>query len=221
MYKIAIVDDDKVIREELSILLQNNGYEVCLPTNFSQVIPIIQKENPHLILLDINLPEQDGFQLCLQIRTLTKVPIIFVTSKDTVMDELQGITLGADDFITKPFNISILLARMGRVLTRAYGEGVEQKLVHKGVRLHIESGIAEYSSNTVELTKNELKILYLLFKHKGTIVLRREIMDDLWDNSIFIDDNTLSVNITRIRNKLKELGVHDFIQTKHGQGYMI
>ncbi|WMM23389.1 response regulator transcription factor [Tissierella sp. MB52-C2] len=221
MYKIAIVDDDKTIREELSILLQNNGYEVCLPTNFSQIVPIIQKENPHLILLDINLPEQDGFQLCLQIRTLTKVPIIFVTSKDTVMDELQGITLGADDFITKPFNISILLARMGRVLTRIYGEGLEQKLIHKGVRLYIESSIAEYSNNTVELTKNELKILYLLFKNKGTIVSRREIMDDLWDNSIFIDDNTLSVNITRIRNKLKELGVHDFIQTKHGQGYMI
>lgn len=221
MYRIAIVDDDKTIREELSILLQNNGYEVCVPTDFSKIVSIIQIEKPHLILLDINLPEQDGFQLCLQIRGAANIPIIFVTSRDTPMDELQGITLGGDDFITKPFNVSILLARISRVLNRVYGEGLEQNLVHKGIHFHIESGIAEYNGNTVELTKNESKILYLLFKHKETIVSRREIMDNLWDNSIFIDDNTLSVNITRIRNKLKELEIYDFIKTKHGQGYMI
>lgn len=221
MYKIAIVDDDRTIREELGILLQNNGYEVCLPTDFSEILSIIQRENPHLILLDINLPEQDGFQLCIQIRSLTKAPIIFITSRNDTMDELQGITLGADDFITKPFNVSILLARVARVLTRVYGEGLERKLVHKGVRLHVESGMIEYNNNKVELTKNELKILYLLFKYKGTIVSRIEIMDNLWDNSIFIDDNTLSVNINRIRSKLKELGVDDFIHTRHGQGYII
>ncbi|MBC8586846.1 response regulator transcription factor [Paratissierella segnis] len=221
MYKIAIIDDDKGIREELGILLKNNGYEVCLPTDFSEIPSMIQRENPHLILLDINLPEQDGFHLCIQIRSSTNIPIIFITSRDNRMDELQGITLGADDFITKPFNVSILLARMTRILNRVYGESLDQKLIHKGVQLHLESGMIEYNDNKMELTKNELKILYILFKNKGTIVSRMEIMDYLWDNSIFIDDNTLSVNITRIRSKLKELGIYDFICTKHGQGYMI
>jgi len=181
---------------------------------------LLQREEPHCILLDINLPHTDGFVLCKQIRSFSGVPIIFVTSRNTDMDELCSMTLGGDDFITKPYNISILIARIAAVLKRTYAHG-ETILTHRGVYLFVARSVLAYEGKECELTKNELRILYNLFCHKGEIVARDDLIDDLWDNKLFIDDNALSVNITRIRAKLKELGVEAFIHTRHRQGYWI
>ncbi|MBU5485927.1 response regulator transcription factor [Clostridium sp. MSJ-11] len=222
MKRILLIEDDETIRGELSIVLENHGYSVYAVTDFPKVINEIKEQNPHLILLDINLPCKDGFKLCTQIRSFSTVPIIFVTSRNTDMDELSSITLGGDDYITKPYNISILLARIDSLLKRAYGDFNEQyELRYRDLKLCLDVGEVEYRGKCVELTKNEMKILYYLFKHNGKIVSRADIIEYLWDNKMFVDDNTLSVNITRIRNKLAEIGIANFIITKHGQGYMI
>ncbi|QAT62228.1 response regulator transcription factor [Acidilutibacter cellobiosedens] len=221
MYKIMIIEDDPVIREELSVLLRGSGYSVNIPMNFSNIINDIKNCNPHLILLDINLPVQDGFKICSNIRTFSNVPIIFVTSRDTDMDELNSIMLGGDDFITKPYNTSILLARIASLLKRAYASGQVDLMTYHEITLHLESSKVEYQNNFAELTKNELKILVFLFKNAGKIVPRADLVEYLWDNQLYIDDNALSVNITRLRDKLRQIGVADLIQTKHRQGYMI
>lgn len=221
MYKILIIEDDITIREELAIVLRNNGYETYSIKDFFSIINNVKDIIPDLILLDINLPYIDGFRLCSQIRSFSKVPIIFVTSRNTDMDELQCITLGGDDFITKPYNTSILLARISSLLRRVYPKETTQILTHKGVNLNIESSKIEHKDSWIELTKNEVKILIFLFRNKEKIIPRVDIIEYLWDNQLFIDDNTLSVNITRIRNKLEGIGVTDFIITKHRQGYMI
>ncbi|WP_027622927.1 response regulator transcription factor [Clostridium lundense] len=222
MYKILIIEDDRTIREELTSVLLNNGYEVYITTDFTSVLENVKSYTPHLILLDINLPYQNGFTLCTQIRLFSTVPIIFVTSRDTDMDELNSITLGGDDFIRKPYNISILLARIGAIIKRSYlTDEVWEVPRHKGVTLLIEGSKIEYKGKYAEITKNELKILLLLFKNKGKVVSRMDIIDYLWDNELFVDDNTLSVNITRIRSKLEQIGVQNFIITKYKQGYMI
>ena len=217
-----VVEDDENIREELALLLRNHGYQVSAVTQFDRISSLVKEESPHLLLLDINLPGgEDGFRLCTQIRGFSQIPIIFVTSRNTDMDELNSITLGGDDFITKPYNTSILLARVASLLKRAYPDSEAEGLSHKGVSLYLESGKLEYAGRTVELTKNEMKILHYLFLHKGAIVSRADIIEYLWDNEMFVDDNTLSVNITRIRGKLDSLGIEHFITTKRGQGYLI
>lgn len=222
MYNILIVEDDITIREELTVILRNNAYIVCAITDFTKVIATVREKAPHLIILDINLPCQDGFKLCTQIRSFSKVPIIFVTSRNTDMDELNSITLGGDDFITKPYNTSILFARIASLLKRTYPDNKEQDILcHKDVTLYLVMGKAEHNGSIVELTKNELKILSYLFNHKGKIVSRTDIIEYLWDNEMFVSDNTLSVNITRMRNKLEQIDVENFIITKHGQGYMV
>lgn len=220
MYRILIIEDDKMILEELQLLLNNQGYEaLCWDMNQDVQQQMIKIE-PHLILLDINLPNVSGFTLCSQIRANSNVPIIFVTSRNSDSDELCSMTLGGDDFITKPYNTSILLARIQALLKRAYRIH-EQCLSHLGVQLDIAQSRILYQNQTCELTKNELRIMHYLFQHKGMIVGREDLIDYLWDNSLFIDDNALSVNMTRIRNKLKEIGVNDFIITRHRQGYQI
>lgn len=221
MYQIMIIEDDAVIQEELSVLLKSNGYEVILPKDFSNIISEIQKNPPHLLLLDINLPVQDGFKLCSGIRTFSDVPIIFVTSRNTDMDELNSIMLGGDDFITKPYNTPILLARIASLLKRTYTSAHAEVLNYREVSLHLENSKIEYQGELVELTKNELKILVFLFRNAGKIVPRGDLVEYLWDSQLYVDDNALSVNITRIREKLKQIGVMDFIQTKHRQGYLI
>lgn len=222
MYKIMIIEDCEEIRNELSILLKNNNYDISAPADFNNIIDLIQIEQPHLILLDINLPCCDGFKLCTKIRSFSSVPIIFVTSRNSDMDELLSITLGGDDFITKPYNTSILFARISSLLKRSYPNKIPNNVVeHKNVKIDMLSGNVKHNNKSVELTKNELKILHYLFINKQRIVARVDIIEYLWDNQLFVDDNTLSVNITRIRNKLKSIGVTDFIKTKRGQGYMI
>ena len=218
MYKIMIVEDDIEIREELKILLQNNGYEVKVTTNFENVLKI----NPDLILLDINLPNKNGYEICSKIRTKSKLPIIFVTSRNSSMDELNGIMLGGDDYIEKPYNVPVLLARIQNLLNRVYPkEQKSSKLEYKGITLDILKSQIKYNDKEIELTKTEIKTLYYLLKNTDRIIARTEIIDYLWDNEVYADDNSLSVVITRLREKLKKIGVEHLIETKRGQGYKL
>ena len=219
--KILIVEDEPLIRNELNTLLQSNGYETVAPEELSDVIGQIKAEQPHLILLDIKLPGTSGFSLCTQIRTFSEVPIIFVTSCNTDMDELNSIMLGGDAFITKPYNTAILLAKIASLLRRAYPVQQSEQMACGGAVLRLESSSLDYNGQSVELTKNELKILYYLFKNAGKICARGDLVEFLWDNQLYVDDNALSVNINRIREKLAGIGLTDFIKTKHRQGYTI
>lgn len=220
MYKIVIVEDDINIREELCSFLQKYGYEVTAPTDFQNIIDIIQKENANLIILDINLPAFDGYYICRELRKTSEVPIIIVTSRDSELDELMSMNIGADDFITKPYNTQILLARINSILKRSYGN-FQEVLVHSGISLNLSNASLSFENNTIELTKNELKILAFLLKNKGNIVSRDSLMEYLWSSDYFVDDSTLTVNITRLRKKLEDIGIENLIQTKRGLGYII
>lgn len=222
MHTILIIDDNEQLQNEIGNVLMSNGYSIIKPRDFNNIPGLVKQENPSLILLDINLPGDDGFKICTEIRSFSRVPIIFITSRDTNIDELMGITLGGDDFITKPYNTQILLARIGSLIKRTYHDvGNSDVMEHAGVKLNILTSTAEYEGKSVELTKNEVKILCYLMKNKGKIVSRVDIMEYLWDSSMFVSDNTLTVNIGRIRNKIEDLGVKDYIKTKRGQGYLI
>lgn len=221
IHKILVIEDDFIIQSELRTLLVGNGYDVFIVTDFSKTIQQVKEEAPHLILLDIKLPQENGFTLCSQIRSFSNVPIIFVTSCNTDMDELNSIMLGGDAFITKPYNTAILLAKISSLLKRAYPTSEQETLNYHGVILHLDSGKIEYTGQQADLTKNEMKILYYLFKRAGAICSRADIIEYLWDNQLYVDDNALSVNINRIRDKLSAIGLHDFIKTKHRQGYML
>ena len=222
MYKIIIVEDDKEIREELKILLENSGHQVKLVTEFENVAQKIIDEQAHLVLLDINLPNKSGYEICSKIRTKSNIPIIFVTSRNNSMDELKGIMLGGDDYIEKPYNVPILLARIQNLLNRTYQkENKESKIEYKGVVLDILKSTIKYQEKEIEITKTEIKTLYFLLQNKDIIVPRADIINYLWDNEVYADDNSLSVIITRIREKIKELGIDNFIETKRGQGYKL
>ena len=220
-FKILIVEDDPVIQTQLKNLLAGNGYEAETITDFQNVMEQVKSFAPHLLLLDIKLPGNDGFMICSQIRAVSDMPVIFVTSSNTDMDELNSIMLGGDAFMTKPYNTAILLAKIDALLKRVYGAGQKEILTWNGTTLHLESGFIEHDGRKAELTKNEMKILYYMFRHAGEICSRNDIIDFLWDSQLYIDDNALSVNMTRIREKLAGIGLMDFIQTKHRQGYRL
>ena len=219
--KIFIIEDDLTIQTQLKTLLSGNGYEVDAATDFTRIIEQLKVFAPHLVLLDIKLPGNSGFEICSLIRSFSDIPIVFVTSSSTDMDELNSIMLGGDAFITKPYNTAILLAKIASLLRRAYASGQTEVLSWNGADLHLESGFIEYSGRKADLTKNELKILYYLFKNAGKICPRSDIVDFLWDNQLYVDDNALSVNIARIREKLASIGLNNFIKTKHRQGYTL
>ena len=222
MFTIMIIDDNEQLQNEIGNLLTINGYSVLKPKDFDKIPKMVKDDSPDLVLLDINLPSDDGFKLCTEIRSFSKVPIIFITSRNTNIDELMAITLGGDDYITKPYNTQILLARINALIKRAYPNDSNLDIIeYNGLKLNILSSTIEYKGNSKELTKNEMKILYYLLINKEKIVSRVEIMEYLWDSSMFVNDNTLTVNITRIRNKIEEIGLKDFIKTKRGQGYII
>lgn len=222
MQKILIVEDDKKLREELRIFLNNNGYEALILEKFNNTIQDILNSNPDLILLDINLPNTDGEYICKELRKVSNVPIIIVTSRDNEIDELLSINYGADHYITKPFNIQILLAKISSLLRRANMSADNSELINANeFVLNISKSRIEKDEKTIELTNNEIKILKYLLKNRDRIVSRDEIMEYLWEDSSFVDDNTLTVNITRIRNKLTELNLKDLIETKRGQGYIL
>lgn len=219
--KILIVEDDRTIRTELETLLTGNGYDVFSVTDFSKTIQQVKTEKPQLILLDIKLPQENGFSLCSGIRGFSDVPIIFVTSCSTDMDELRSIMLGGDAFITKPYNTAILLAKIASLLKRAYPRAEQEVLTYQGATLHLDSSQIQYKGHTADLTKNEYKILFYLFKHAGSICTRADLIEYLWDNQLYVDDNALSVNVNRIREKLSSIGLTDFIKTRHRQGYTL
>ena len=185
------------------------------------MVSTVRDRQPHLILLDIQLPGQSGFSLCSQIRAFSNVPILFVTSSSSDMDELSSLLLGGDGFVTKPYHTAILLARIAALLKRAYPHQPDPALTWRGATLHLDRSQLTYQEATADLTRNELKILAYLFRHAGTICARGDLVSYLWDNQVYVDDNALSVNIGRIREKLAGIGLTGFIQTKHRQGYLI
>ncbi len=222
MTKILVVEDDHQIQQELVLLLQRNGFEAQALTSFESVPQQIVAAHPDLVLLDLNLPGIDGQQICREVRQLSNVPIIVVTSRNTDLDELMVLSLGADDFIAKPYNTQILLMHITSVLRRANSDVTTgTKLSHAGVTLDSSSCKVSANQKSVELTKNELRILSLLMQNAGTVVSRQRIQEELWQSDEFVDDNTLTVNISHLRNTLSSIGVEDFVMTRRGLGYVI
>lgn len=222
MQKIMIVEDDPTIRDELALLLENEGYQSVPVTDFNNILDQAEQECPNLILLDIGLPGQDGFSLCAALRKAVPAPVIFVTSRDSGLDEVRALSLGGDDYITKPYSVPVLLARIKAVIRRSSGTpGSADILEAAGLCLNLMKGTLTAGENTVELTRNEMQILSCLMAHAGEIVSRADLIDALWDNQIYIDDNTLSVNMTRLRGKLAELGLPERIKTRRGMGYQL
>ena len=221
MKTILIVEDDPVIREELALLLANEGCRAEAVTDFTGVAGQVLELEPDLILLDLGLPGRDGLAICADIRRSSAIPIIVVTSRDSTADELRALSLGGDDYVTKPYDIPVLLARIKAVLRRSGGMAEPEVLEAGGLRLHLARGTVSAEGGTAELTRNELKILACLMARQGEIVSRADLIDMLWDNRIYIDDNTLSVNMARLRRKLADIGQPERIRTRRGMGYQL
>ncbi|MDR0513999.1 MAG: response regulator transcription factor [Coriobacteriaceae bacterium] len=222
MFSIFVVEDDRKVRDELVTLLRNNGYAATATEEFTQVPEAVIASAPDLLLLDLSLPMLDGQLVCQEIRRHSQLPIIVVTSRDNSMDELLALERGADDFIAKPYDPPILLAHIASLLRRSYSDRPEPAQVFAGVSLDAARSEASFEGRTTSLTKNELRILSLLMRHKGEIVSRYDIQAELWLSDEFVDDNTLTVNVNRLRATLAGIGVGDsFLQTRRGQGYLL
>ena len=219
MKKIQIIEDDLSIANELKELLENAEYEAVIVTDFSNVLAEIKKENADLILLDINIPKLNGELLLQQLRKESNTPVIMITSKNSEVDEVLSISYGADDYITKPYNPTILLLRIGAVLKRS--ERKLEKLTYHNLEIIPQKGIIKQQEKEIILTKNEMIIFLYLLQNQGKIVTRDELMTDLWNNDEYINDNALTVNISRLRAKLKEIGYEDVVETRKGQGYIL
>lgn len=219
--KIFVVEDETEICKELSVLLQKYGYAYESSTDFAHITDHILKAEADLVLLDINLPYQDGYTICREIRKQSDIPIIVLTSRNTDFDELMSLNIGADDFISKPYNAQVLIARIQKILKRTYEAQVNSVLIHKGLTINLLKAAASYGDKEVDLTKNELGILRLLVVNKGNVIPRDAIIDELWQSDEFIDENTLNVNIVRLRKKLSEIGALDYLETKRGLGYKV
>ena len=222
MYKILVVEDDETIVQIVKRQLQSWGYEVFQVEDFAHVIQEFVQKDPQLVLLDLKLPFYNGFHWCEEIRKISQVPVLFLSSAADNMNMVMAMSRGADDFIAKPFDLDVLAAKVQAVLRRTYAFGQNSSLLeHNGVVLNPGNGTISANGQQADLTKNELKILQILFEHQGRVVSRDAIMTKLWESDSFVDDNTLTVNITRIRRKLESLGIRDFIVTKKGLGYMV
>ena len=223
MHKIMIVEDDESISSELKELLQNSGYEVVVLQDFNNSLNEILRVAPDLLLLDINIPYMNGELLLQSLRKSSNTPVIMVTSKNSETDEALSISYGADDYITKPYNPNILLLRIGAVIKRTstnYSAN-SNELAYRDLTFDTQKGIIKKDGIEIVLTKNEMIIFSYLLTHKDKIVTRDELMTALWDNTEFVNDNALTVNISRLRNKLKEIGYEDAIDTRKGQGYIL
>ena len=225
MYKIYIVEDDEKILKLVSEKLGQYGYEVFLVKDYGKIKEEFMEIDPDLVLLDVNLPNYDGFFWCREIRTLSKVPIVFISARFSDMDQVMAIESGGDDYIIKPFSFEVLLAKVKSILRRSYGEySLEENtdiLNIGGLHLNNKQFTVEYKDKKLELTKREFGLLWILVDNMGEIVERETLLEDLWDSIDFVDDNTLSVNITRLRKKLEEIGIYDAIETKRGSGYIM
>lgn len=220
MTKILIVEDEIKLRQELEVFLNNNGYQTEVVSDFSDTLNQMLSFSGDLILLDINLPNSSGQFLCKEYRKIASTPIIIVTSRNNEMDELMCINYGADDFVTKPYNPLILLARIEAVLKRVHPQK-EMVINYRNIQLDVFKSSIIMNQQIIDLSKNELKIFYYLLTHRGMIISRDELMSYLWDSDMFVDDNTLTVNINRLRKKLEDIGLKDVIVTKRKQGYLI
>ncbi len=219
MNKILIIEDDKTLSEELSILLTNAGYTAEKVTDFGNVSSLLKASDADLILMDINLPGENGEALLQEFRKTKDTPVIMLTSRTAELDELISMSYGADDYITKPYNPTILLLRISAVLKRTRKTG--QEMIYKDVHVSTLKGTLSRNGAEQMLTKNEMLIFRLLLDHSGEIVSRDDLMTVLWDNNEFINDNALSVNISRLRNKLADLGLPEAIETRKKQGYVL
>ena len=217
--KILIIEDDFELSNELKILLDNNGYHGIILQDLQNALENIIKINPDLILLDIKLPYLNGQQLLKQIRKNSNVPVIMVTSKDSEIDEILAMSYGADDYITKPYNPTILLLHIEAVFKRHHK--AEPKLTYQNIRVNLMKSTLEKDDQELLLSKNEMGIFYYLLMNQGKIVTRDDIMNYLWGTDKFIDDNTLTVNMTRLRKRLEKIGLFDVIETRRDQGYML
>lgn len=221
--KVLLVEDEPTIRETVADELEKWGFEVWASTNFEHILNDFLAKSPQLVLLDINLPYFDGFYWCRKIREVSKVPIIFLSSRNNPMDMVMAMNMGGDDFVQKPFYTDVLVAKIQALMRRTYSYTQTEKHVveYEGVVLNLQIGEVTYHNQILELTKNEFKILQILMQNIGSIVSRDNIMRKLWENDSFVDDNTLTVNVARVRKKLAELGKEELIHTKKGQGYII
>lgn len=222
MYKILIVEDDFVIANVIKKHLVQWDYEVIVVTDFKDVFNIFVQEDPQLILLDIYLPFFNGYYWCSEIRKFSKVPIIFITSASDNMNLVMAVNMGGDDLIAKPFDLDVLTAKVQAIIRRTYSfQGQSNIIEHKGVLLNLTDATLNYKEKRVDLTKNEYKIIQILMENPNKIISRDDIIVKLWQDDSFIDDNTLTVNVTRLRKKLEDIGLIDFIITKKGMGYMV
>lgn len=222
MYKLLIVEDEQDISEEIKRQAENWGLEVRCAADFRNIMAEFAEFDPQIVLMDIALPFFDGYHWCSEIRKVSKVPIIFISSASDNMNIVMAMNMGADDFIAKPFDGSVLIAKVQAMLRRTYDfGGAMPVLEHKGALLNTGDGCLTYGEEKLELTKNEYRILLCLMENKGTIVSREKLMEALWATDSFVDENTLSVNVGRLRKKLEAVGLKDFIATKFGAGYII
>ena len=223
MFKIMIVEDDVMIKNILQENILRWGFEAVSVENFNQVIGEFSKCSPHLVLMDINLPFFDGFYWCNKIREISKVPIIFVSSRNNNMDVIMAINMGGDDFIQKPFSLEILMAKINALIRRtySYADAETNVLEYKNIVLNMKDNSVFFKEKKAELSRNEFNILYLLMKNNGNLISRDKIMRNLWEDESFVDDNTLTVNINRLRKKLENIKLEDLIETRKGQGYII
>lgn len=222
MYKLLIVEDDSVIAKSIKNHMESWGYEAVCITDFENVKKVFVQEQPHLVLMDISLPFYNGFHWCDEIRKVSKVPVIFLSSASDNMNIVMAMNMGGDDFIAKPFDLNVLQAKVQAMLRRTYDfSGKSNLMEHKGMVFDCGSGIITYEGSRIELTKNEMRILQELLEQKGKIVTRDQLMERLWESDSFIDDNTLTVNVARLRKKLEEAGIKDVIKTRKGIGYVV
>lgn len=222
MYKLLIVEDDAVIAKSIQTYMESWGYQPICITDFEHVTKTFVEEQPHLVLMDISLPFYNGFHWCDEIRKISKVPVIFISSASDNMNIVMAMNMGGDDFIAKPFDLPVLQAKVQAMLRRTYDFAGESNLIeHKGMIFDSSDGMITYEGKRIELTKNEMRILQELLENKGKIVTRDRLMERLWESDSFIDDNTLTVNIARLRKKLEETGIKDMIKTRKGIGYVV
>ena len=222
MYRLLIVEDDKGIAEAIKVQADMWNLEVCCVTNFRNVMAEFSAFDPHIILLDIMLPFYNGYYWCSEIRKVSKVPIIFISSVSDNMNMVMAMNMGADDFIAKPFDQSVLMAKLQAMLRRTYDFAASVPVLeHRGALLNTGDNTLTYGEEKISLSKNEYKILHILMENKGGIVSREKLMELLWETDSFVDENTLSVNIGRLRKRLEAAGLKDFITTKFGVGYLI
>ncbi|MBO0439239.1 two-component system response regulator SapR [Candidatus Enterococcus ikei] len=223
MAKIMIIEDETTIRELISEELQKWQFETFGTTDFNNVLEDFQREDPQLVLLDINLPVFDGYYWCQKIREISKIPIIFISSRNTNVDMIMAMNMGADDFVTKPFQIDVLIAKINALLRRSYNysEVGSEIMSHNGITLNVDNGSMEINGEVIDLSKNEYRLLYILIKKHGKILTREKLLRALWEDERFVDDNTLTVNINRLRKKIEQAGLEGYIETKVGQGYIV